>query len=82
MPDFSMLHRIRKNAGQATVENEAVVDSIAFQGSMKMVKTETAAVIEDIQGSGHHGPDFVGVASLRSGKGYKINTQPTLQRLI
>ena len=82
MPDFSMLHRIRKNAGQATVENEAVVDSIAFQGSMKMIKTENAAVIKDIQGSGHHGPDFVGVASLRSGKGYKINTQPTLQRLI
>ena len=82
MPDFSMLHRIRKNAGQATVENEAVVDSIAFQGSMKMVRTDNAAVIKDIQGSGHHGPDFVGVASLRSGKGYKINTQPTLQRLI
>jgi hypothetical protein len=82
MPDFSMLHRIRKNAGQATVENEAVVDSIAFQGSMKMMSTDNAAVIKDIQGSGHHGPDFVGVASLRSGKGYKINTQPTLQRLI
>jgi hypothetical protein len=82
MPDFGMLHKIRKNAGQATVENEAVVDSIAFQGSMKMININTSAVIKDIQGSGHHGPDFVGVASLRSGKGYKINTQPTLQRLI
>jgi len=46
------------------------------------VRTDNAAVIKDIQGSGKHGPDFVGVASLRSGKGYKINTQPTLQRLI
>ena len=82
MPDFAMLHKIRKNAGQATVENEAVVDSIAFQGSMKMLNNANSTVIKDIQGSGHHGPDFVGVASLRSGKGYKINTQPTLQRLI
>ena len=82
MPDFGMLHKIRKNAGQATVENEAVVDSIAFQGSMKMLNNANSTVIKDIQGSGHHGPDFVGVASLRSGKGYKINTQPTLQRLI
>jgi hypothetical protein len=47
-----------------------------------MINNDTSAVIKDIQGSGHHGPDFVGVASLRSGKGYKINTQPTLQRLI
>ena len=26
----------------------------------------------DVKGSGHHGNDYVGVASVRSGKGYKV----------
>ena len=28
--------------------------------------------IMDVKGSGHHGVDYVGVSSVRSGKGYKI----------
>ena len=82
MPDFTMLHKLRKNAGQATVENESVVDSIAFQGTMRVLKDGSLGAVREIQGSGHHGPDFVGCASLRSGKGYKLNTQPTMQRLV
>ena len=82
MPDFSMLHRIRKNAGQASVENESKVDSIAFQGSMRVITSDTQTVVKEIAGSGHHGPDFVGCSSLRSGKGYKMNSQPGLARLI
>ena len=82
MPDFTMLHKVRKNAGQATVENESVVDSIAFQGTMRVLKDGSLGAVREVQGSGHHGPDFVGCASLRSGKGYKLNTQPTMQRLV
>lgn len=29
-------------------------------------------IIIDTKGSGHHGVDYVGAASVRSGKGYKI----------
>ena len=29
-------------------------------------------ILMDVKGSGHHGPDYVGVSSVRSGKGYKI----------
>jgi len=81
MPDFFQLHKVRKNAAIAAVENEVSSDALAFQGSMRVLN-ESGHVIEEIHGSGHHGPDFVGAASLRAGKGYKINTQPTLQRLI
>jgi hypothetical protein len=80
MPDFTGLHSIRKPAGASTVENETFCDSLAFQGTMRI--TEMGREVEHIQGSGHHGPDWVGVASIRSGKGYKTAGAPTLQRLV
>ena len=82
MPDFWDLHKIRKNAGTAAVENEAQSDALAFQGTMRTLSADNGALIQEIQGSGHHGPDFVGCASLRAGKGYKINSQPTIQRIV
>ncbi len=82
MPNFWELHKIRKNAGLAAVENEVSSDALAFQGTMRTLSAENGQVIAETMGSGHHGPDFVGVASLRAGKGYKINSQPTLQRTI
>lgn len=82
MPDFWDLHKIRKNAGLAAVENEVSSEALAFQGTMRVLSADNGGVIQEIQGSGHHGPDFIGVASLRAGKGYKINSQPTIQRLV
>jgi hypothetical protein len=82
MPDFWELHTIRKNAGLAAVENEVSSEALAFQGTMRILSSESGAVIQETLGSGHHGPDFIGVASLRAGKGYKINSQPTIQRLV
>lgn len=81
MPDFTQLHHVRKNAGQATHENEVASDSLAFQGTMRVL-TEDGRIIEDIHGSGHHGVDFVGVASVRNGKGYKIASQPEIRRMV
>jgi hypothetical protein len=49
---------------------------------MRTLSADNGQVVSETMGSGHHGPDFVGVASLRAGKGYKINSQPTLQRTI
>jgi hypothetical protein len=80
MPDFTGLHSIRKPAGASTVENETFCDSLAFQGTMRI--TELGREVEHIQGSGHHGPDWVGVASIRSGKGYRASGAPSLQRLV
>jgi len=39
--------------------------------------------IEETLGSGHHGPDYVGVAMLRAGKGIKPEAKaPSLLRMI
>jgi hypothetical protein len=80
MPDFSRLHNIRKPAGSSATEGESFFDSLAFQGTMKIM--EDGREVEHTQGSGHHGPDWVGVASIRSGKGYKISSQPVLHRMV
>jgi hypothetical protein len=80
MPDFSALHSIRKPAGNSAYENETFCDSLAFQGTMNVL--QDGRVIEQITGSGHHGADYVGVASIRSGKGYKINGMPMLNRIV
>jgi hypothetical protein len=32
----------------------------------------SATILADVKGSGHHGVDYIGVSSVRSGKGYKI----------
>jgi hypothetical protein len=82
MPNFWELHTIRKNAGLAATENEVSSDALAFQGTMRVLSADTGAVIQETLGSGHHGPDFIGVASLRAGKGYRLNSQPTVHRLV
>jgi hypothetical protein len=81
MPHFHEMHMLRKSAGQSSAESETHTDSLAFQGSMRI--KEGGIVVQDIQGSGHHGPDYVGVASVRAGKGQKVAGQaPTLHRLV
>ena len=80
-PDFHQLHQTRKTAGESSRENETISDSLAFQGTMRI--KENGMVKTEIAGSGHHGPDFTGVASIRAGKGYKLTgIQPTLGKLI
>ena len=50
---------------------------------MKVVDRSNGHEVEHIQGSGHHGPDWVGVASVRAGKGYKaLAGAPSLSRLV
>jgi hypothetical protein len=81
MPDFRTLHVTRKTAGQGSADSETSTDCLAFQGSMKV--KENGMLIQEIHGSGHHGPDYTGVASVRAGKGQKTAGQaPTLHRLI
>ena len=81
MPPFQDLHKMRKTAGNATAENETQANSLAFQGSMR-VKVG-GQLLQEIHGSGHHGPDYVGVASLRMGKGTRVTTEaPRLTHLV
>lgn len=81
MPPFHELHVMRKSAGQSSADAETHIDSLAFQGSMRI--KEKGRVIQEIQGSGHHGPDYVGVASVRAGKGIKYTGQaPALTHMV
>lgn len=70
MPDFTDLHQMRKGASESVKDDETQVDNLAFQGTMRIKKS--GVLIDQINGSGHHAVDYVGVASVRAGKGYKM----------
>ena len=76
MPDFSYFHQIRKNPGQASVDMETSQNARAFQGTYKIRYLDGGRPMEEINGSGHHGPDYVGVAAIRAGKGSKPASGP------
>jgi hypothetical protein len=81
MPAFNELHKQRKGAGQSSVDADTPQDSLAFQGSMRIKRK--GGTVQEIHGSGHHGPDYVGVASVRAGKGQKVQAQaPALYRMV
>jgi len=81
MPAFNELHKMRKSAGQSSVDSDTPQDSLAFQGSMRIKKK--GCIVQEIHGSGHHGPDYIGVASVRAGKGQKVQAQaPALYRMV
>lgn len=71
LPNFADLHQMRKSAPESTREHETQINCMAFQGTMRI--KQKGMPIDVINGSGHHGTDYVGVASVRSGKGYKMN---------
>jgi hypothetical protein len=81
MPEFKTMHLTRKTAGQSSADAETSSDCLAFQGSMRI--KESGMTVQDILGSGHHGPDYVGIASVRAGKGQKVAGQaPAPYRLV
>jgi len=81
MPEFKTMHLTRKTAGQCSADAETSSDCLAFQGSMRI--KESGMTVQDILGSGHHGPDYVGIASVRAGKGQKVAGQaPAPYRLV
>ena len=79
MPDFHKMHNA-KQAGLGAHENETSCCSLAFQGSMRVFSHGMPGY--DISGNGHHGPDYVGAASTRNGKGVQsISTEMTNGRV-
>lgn len=81
-PNFLELHLTRKGAGDSATSADTATEALAFQGTMRV--KEQGRVVSEVLGSGHHGPDYVGMASIRAGKGYKALTgsMPILQRAI
>jgi hypothetical protein len=84
MPDFSYFHQVRKPPGNASIDMETTQNALAFQGTFRLKRHDAAGpTVEETQGSGHHGADYVGVAMLRAGKGVKPEAKaPSLYRMI
>lgn len=83
MPDFSYFHSVRKPPGQASMDMETSQNALAFCGSYRVKTVPDNNVIIDTMSSGHHGPDYVGVASVRAGKGLRMdNKAPMPLRLV
>lgn len=82
MHQWSSLDATSRPAGDACVANEASTHMLAFQGTMK-VYDQNGGLLEHTQGSGHLGPSYVGVASVREGRGLQnTGMAPTMIRQI
>jgi hypothetical protein len=72
IPDFTYIHSMRKEPGYASVDSEASQSGLCFCGTYRICTVNNGIVQrEEIMGNGHHGPDFVGVAPVRNGKGMR-----------
>ena len=74
--DLLHLHRnsaSAKCANLATIENEATIVRLAYGGTY-FYKLGQESAYTEIFGCGHHGPDAVGKASERAGKGIRYPT--------
>ena len=70
---------LHKMASEASISSESTVARMAYQGTSRWyIGTETP--ITNL-GCGHHGPDYVGVASVRNGKSLMTNALPTVNHV-
>ena len=68
MTQWASADQSTRPAGEACIANETSSSPLAFQGSMRVLNSHGQA-IEDIKGSGHLGHSYVGIASVREGRG-------------
>lgn len=80
--NWTSLAQTARTAGENCITNEAESRLMAFEGTMKAYN-ETGQLIDDIRGSGHLGPSYPGIASVREGRGINNTAQaPMMGRLI
>jgi hypothetical protein len=84
---YDLLHMHRNSAAAkcaclATMENEATLIRLGYGGTYQYKLDSDNGGWVEIFGCGHHGPDFVGKASERAGKGMKIMSAPQQTRLV
>ena len=80
--NWTSLAQTARSAGENCITNEAESRLMAFEGTMK-VYNKQGNLVQDLRGSGHLGPSYPGVASIREGKGINNSAQaPIMGRLI
>lgn len=65
-----------KYASRAAIDNETTTCRLFYQGSIRVY--DNVGVTEKI-GCGHHGADYIGVASVRNGKSLMSTTAPLIR---
>jgi len=68
MTQWASIDQSNRPAGESCIANESTSTPMAFQGSMRVVNAN-GQTVEEIKGSGHLGHSYVGVASIREGRG-------------
>lgn len=68
---------LTKTAPEATIGNESTVSKLAYQGTSRWYYSDTTLNKTDF-GCGHHGADYVGVASVRNGKSMYPSANPQI----
>jgi len=67
MTQWANVDQSSQPAGESCVANETTSSPMAFQGSMRVM--QGGNIVDEIKGSGHLGHSYVGVASVREGRG-------------
>ncbi|KAJ1467478.1 hypothetical protein T484DRAFT_1755815 [Baffinella frigidus] len=80
-PDLSMMHATRKTAGSSSNDSVTEATSLAFQGTVKIDANGDNNWIHT-RGAGHLGDSYVGVASVREGKGFRSDGAPAGVRMV
>ena len=82
VPNWTSLAQTARSAGENCISNEAESRLMAFEGTMKTYGPG-GALVDDLRGSGHLGPSYPGVASIREGRGINnAAAAPIMGRLI
>ena len=84
---YDLLHMHRNSAAakcacMATMENEATLIRLGYGGTYHYKLDSDNVGWVETHGCGHHGPDFVGKASERAGKGMRITSAPQQTRIV
>ena len=77
MTQWASADQSTRPAGEACIANETSSSPLAFQGSMRVLNSY-GQPIEDIKGSGHLGHSYVGIASVREGRGVLNGAGPPM----
>ena len=82
VPNWTSLAQTARSAGENCISNEAESRLMAFEGTMKTYNS-SGQLVDDLRGSGHLGPSYPGVASIREGRGINNTAAPPIMgRLI
>lgn len=70
-------------AGECCISGETASQMLAFQGTMNVYNKQNGSLIDAVHGSGHLGQSYVGVASVREGRGMsQVAAMPSLVRQV